>query len=494
MRAADGFANLHVVAMSPYKKLYSAIALVGVLVLGFVATSLISYFVAHESISSRISEEALPLTSDNIYSEIERDLLRSVLISSLMAHDTFLRDWTTGGEQNPERMVRYLKEIQQKYGTTTAFFVSEKTRRYYHSTGVLKRVKADDPQDAWYFRARRMNTDYEINVDKDTADPRRISIFVNYAVTDFSGSLIGVTGIGLSVDSVANLIENYQERYGREIYLVDREGRIKLHGAHFDGAQSLRQQPGMRDIATAILANPSHSASYVNADGRTVYVNSRLIPEFDWYLIVQQPESNAEKRILNTLLLNIGIALVVAALVGMIGWFSVRNYQVSLEQMASTDMLTGGTTRDIFAVVYAQVVKSARRNHSPVSVLAVDIDHFKRINDLYGHAAGDAVLRMVTDTFRLHLRENDTICRWGGDEFVILLADCGLDDAQQVGEKIRSAISGRTLRFGDAEIEITISVGATERRGEEELEALVTRADEAMYASKRQGRDQVNGV
>ena len=139
------------------KKLYSAIALAGVLVVGFITSSVISYFLAQDSVSDHIAEETLPLTSDNIYSEIEQDLLRSVLISSLMAHDTLLRDWTLDGEANPEKMVRYLKEIQQKYDTTTAFYVSEETRNYYHASGVLKQVSRDDEQDAWYFRARELH-------------------------------------------------------------------------------------------------------------------------------------------------------------------------------------------------------------------------------------------------------------------------------------------------------------------------------------------------
>lgn len=137
---------------------------------GFITTCFISYYVAHDSISSQIAETTLPLTSDNIYSEIQRDLLRPIFISSLMAQDTFVRDWTLAGEQDERAIIRYLKEIQKRYGTVTSFFVSDKTRKYYHSTGVLKKVSESDPQDAWYFRVQKMHDDYEVNVDTDTAD------------------------------------------------------------------------------------------------------------------------------------------------------------------------------------------------------------------------------------------------------------------------------------------------------------------------------------
>ena len=474
------------------KKLYSAIALAGVLVVGFIASSVISYFLAQDSVSDHIAEETLPLTSDNIYSEIEQDLLRSVLISSLMAHDTLLRDWTLDGEANPEKMVRYLKEIQQKYDTTTAFYVSEETRNYYHASGVLKQVSRDDEQDAWYFRARELHAPYEINVDTDTADLSRLTIFVNYRVTDYQDRLIGVTGIGLSVDSVASLIANYQTRYAREIYLTDREGRVTLRGPHFEGPDTLRERAGMSQIATTILANPSASVSYENDEGRRVYVNSRLIPEFNWYLIVQQAQSSAEARVLGALLLNIGVALAIAALVGAIGWFAVRNYQANLEQMAGTDALTGCTTRRVFEAIFDQVRKNALRNDAPLSLLAIDIDHFKQINDRYGHAAGDLVLYTLTDIFRSHLRDNDTLCRWGGDEFMILLGDCTLPNAIRVADAIRAAVASHTIRPADHAIACTISVGAAEYKPGEDLRALVARADLAMYTAKRDGRDQVS--
>src|SRR5690554_1447910 len=169
--------------------------LVGLLLVGFVATSLISYHVANDSIVRQLEEQMLPLTSDNIYSETQRDLLQPVVISSLMANDTFVHEWAREGEQDAQRMADYLAHISHKYEAITSFYVSEQTRRYYHASGILKEVSADDPADAWYFRSRDMRTRYEINVDSDTADPSRLSVFVNYRVLDETGRLIGVTGI-----------------------------------------------------------------------------------------------------------------------------------------------------------------------------------------------------------------------------------------------------------------------------------------------------------
>ena len=199
-----------------------------------------SYRVAHNSLREQIETNTLPLTSDNIYSEIQQDLLRPIFISSLMAHDTFVRDWALSDEQNPAPMTRYLKEIQDRFGTITSFYVSDKTGRYYHSSGVLKTVSQRDPADAWYFRVRDLTPgeEYEINIDTDTADRTKTNVFVNYRVYDFDKGLIGVTGVGLGVDKVKQLIEKYQQRYNRTVYFVDNNGEVTLHGSQFNGTDN----------------------------------------------------------------------------------------------------------------------------------------------------------------------------------------------------------------------------------------------------------------
>ena len=151
-----------------------------VLLSAFFLTSWSSYQVARHSLTEQIESNTLPLTSDNIYSEIQQDLLRPIFISSLMAHDTFVRDWALQDAKDPAPMVRYLKELQERFGTVTSFYVSEKTGRYYHSTGVLKTVSDKDPKDEWYFRVRDLpaGEDFEINIDTDTADRSKTTVFL----------------------------------------------------------------------------------------------------------------------------------------------------------------------------------------------------------------------------------------------------------------------------------------------------------------------------
>ena len=116
---------------------------------GFLATTLVSYYVSRDAIHQSTVTTELPLTSDNVYSEIQKDLVRPILISSMMARDTSLRDWVLGGEGDIDAMNRYLKEVKSDNGAVTRFFVSDVTQSYYSAVGgVLKTVDKYEPLDA----------------------------------------------------------------------------------------------------------------------------------------------------------------------------------------------------------------------------------------------------------------------------------------------------------------------------------------------------------
>ena len=161
--------------------------LVTLIIFGFFVTSLVSYKVAHDTLEEQINKDSLPLTSDNIYSEIQQDLIRPIFISSLMAQDTFVREWTLAGEQDPERIIRYLSEIQRQYQTISSFYISDRTGHYYHYTGILKQVSESNPNDAWFYRVKNSAPDknFEVSIDIDTANSQQTVVFVNYKVFDF---------------------------------------------------------------------------------------------------------------------------------------------------------------------------------------------------------------------------------------------------------------------------------------------------------------------
>ena len=201
-----------------------------ILSLGFIATSMVGYFVARDSLTQQISTDTLPLIGDNIYSEIQRDLLKPILISSLMANDTFLKDWITAGEESPTKIRKYLENIQSSYDTVTSFFISDKTLNYYHPSGILKTIDNNSAVDRWYFQAKEMSVSHQLNVDFDASADNSLTVFINYKVIDDKGDFLGITGVGLSLSKVQAIIEDYQQRYDSEIFFIDLKGEVTLRG------------------------------------------------------------------------------------------------------------------------------------------------------------------------------------------------------------------------------------------------------------------------
>ncbi len=456
---------------------------------GFLATSLAAYYVSRSSLRSQISKQELPLTSDNIYSEIQRDLLQPIFISSLMANDTFVRDWIIQGEKDELQMIRYLGEIQNKYNAFTSFFVSEHTRIYYQAKGILKRVNPKDERDRWYFRVRSMDSEYEINVDPDMANRDSMTIFINYRVLDYDQNFIGATGVGLRVTAVKDLIRKYQENYDRSIYFIDKKGQIVLHGENLpDTIKQISEIQGLASLSDKIL---SQQGNYFTCkrEGKTIHLNTRFIPEFDWYLLVEQTEEKATRQILHTLMINLGICAVITLIVLFLTNLTISSFQRRLEKMATIDKLTGVYNRQAFDIIIRQILKDIQRTEANLSVILFDIDHFKRVNDTHGHLAGDAVLQHIVTLTRRVLRDSDILCRWGGEEFLILLKDCGLDDAYAISEKIRETVRDTPAVYQDKKIVSTISFGLSQYRPSEEEDSLLSRVDTLLYKAKNKGRD-----
>jgi diguanylate cyclase (GGDEF)-like protein len=159
---------------------------------------------------------------------------------------------------------------------------------------------------------------------------------------------------------------------------------------------------------------------------------------------------------------------------------------------ASVDKLTGVSNRQaLLAELFSEVERSSRYNR-PFSVAFVDIDHFKQVNDTYGHGVGDIVLRGVAQTVRANLRATDVIGRYGGEEFLLLLAETSVDDAALLAEKIRALVQrARFAIEGNADLSVTVSIGIAGGQGQKlRVDELVRDADGAMYSAKSLGRNQ----
>lgn len=457
---------------------------------GFTATSLIGYQVSKQAIHDAIVSQDLPLTSSNIYSEIQKDLIRPVLISMTMAHDTFVRDWVLQGERDTDEMTRYLREVKTRHGAFSSFFVSDRSQRYYTGDGVLKRVSSFEPRDAWYYRVSGMSEDYEINVDPDLANRDLLTIFINHRVFDYDGNYLGATGIGLTVDAVRRLLDQYQARFNRKIYFVNTRGKTVEFGNQNGKGIDLRGVAGLGALLPDILAGKQGSWQYeAHGDNHILHVN--YLPELKWYLFVEQNESVALAGIRQTLYTNLAISLAVTLVVVLLIHFALRRYQGRIAEMASTDKLTGLLNRHAFTILVDKLISELRREPRPVALLMADIDHFKSINDNHGHLFGDAVLAQVARTLQAGLRASDLAVRWGGEEFLLVLKGCGPEEALRIAENLRATVAATVVRLSGKAVTASISVGIASFDPAELPSQAVDRADTALYKAKQGGRNRV---
>ncbi|MBT8101412.1 MAG: sensor domain-containing diguanylate cyclase [Gammaproteobacteria bacterium] len=186
---------------------------------------------------------------------------------------------------------------------------------------------------------------------------------------------------------------------------------------------------------------------------------------------------------------------------GVIASFCVENAvnRARLLRSGFTDVLTGWHNRRYLIVRLGEELARARRDGARLTCLMLDIDHFKRVNDNWGHAAGDSVLREIAQRIESQVRASDVAARYGGEEFVVLLPNTDADSALLLAERIRQAVSATPIDLQNGEsVTITASIGISEVRPAPEAEdlktvgdSLIARADVALYAAKSAGRDRV---
>lgn len=170
-----------------------------------------------------------------------------------------------------------------------------------------------------------------------------------------------------------------------------------------------------------------------------------------------------------------------------------RKTEEELLRLAATDPLTGAFNRREFTAIAAREALRANRYHHPLSILMFDLDHFKRLNDTYGHGAGDKALQRFTMICTNALRNVDVFGRWGGEEFVALLPETDIQGATVIGERLRRLTADNLLTYNDHKINFTVSIGIAEfKDGETTIDGVLGRADSAVYDAKKAGRDRIS--
>lgn len=206
------------------------------------------------------------------------------------------------------------------------------------------------------------------------------------------------------------------------------------------------------------------------------------------YLIAGDAAFGKASTFYTGILVPVLVAGPVSYLIARMAW-QLNVAHAELKKIAHIDELTGLTNRRSFFQSAESILENARAEQQPLSLLVIDADYFKQLNDTYGHATGDAALQFITEQLNASVRKADFVCRLGGEEFAILLPGLNEAEAAHLGKRILEKISSRPMFWDNKIIEMSVSCGIADSSVSYEMTALFKAADDALYAAKTSGRN-----
>lgn len=210
----------------------------------------------------------------------------------------------------------------------------------------------------------------------------------------------------------------------------------------------------------------------------------------DIWINQRSPQVFVDEKIL-LLIRNINLSLFLLAASG-VSFYYIRvlhSHQKILKKLASIDMHTGINNRYSLTVLAEKEISRSRRNEQPLSLLIIDIDLFKKVNDTYGHLCGDYIIKCVVDTIKSVLRTEDSVGRWGGEEFIVLLPNTDSQKVQYLAERLRLKVEKSLFTYEDKKISVTITLGGSTLGKNDTFNSLLSTADNALYKGKANGRN-----
>ena len=468
-------------------KKYNLLVWLGMLlVAGLLANSAVMLIMSRAMLMQQSEKNTLPLTGENINSTLQINFARALAMSSHMTDDAYLREWIAGDEQDSQSLIAHLKTNKQKDNSLAHFLVSEKDQKYVDSLGTVRSINQDDYRDAWYVKMRASKRPVEITIEPDLGSDNHPVVIVSYRLLDSEQQYIGAVGISMALNLYGGA--HADNVPSRSFYFVDRSGRIVLSDTNKTG--NVHQQEGLKLIAEDLLKVQQQAQSFTyNQGGADFVLNVRYIPELDWYLVVEDNATSVTEQAWPIAWASAAIGLVLTIAVLILAWSSIAHHQSRLRALASKDSMTGLMNRQSFTNSFQQAVLEMQRLQLPLSFILFDIDYLKKINESLGHATGDQIIMDIASLSRRSVRGSDLLCRWGGEQFAILLKRCELGQAYKVAEQLRLNVQNHAFSFDDREASVTISLGVAELTENETLDELFARVDEAVYLAKSEGRN-----
>ncbi|MDO6692847.1 sensor domain-containing diguanylate cyclase [Aliiglaciecola sp. 3_MG-2023] len=416
---------------------------------------------------------------------ISEEIIKPLYVAETIARASNLKSLMSNPVLDEVALKQTLQQLSEEF--RVGFFVAnENNRTQYNSDGST--LALDMNKVEWYFRA--MYTNQEIVGVLGNRDD--IRIYYDVKVHNDNGEFLGFIGLNKKLTTFLSAFDNFKKEFGYDFVFVDHNNNVVLSSDSnivADGKRilQLNQLPWYAPYITKYNDTQEHHNFLVEVAGEDFLIAQANFESLNWKMFLINPlkvrqTATTEDFVLQTAYISIAIFTAI-----LIIWLMGKSLQGEFARRHQIDPLTQLPNRAHLAWHYE---KFARLNKS-IAVIMVDLDHFKNINDTYGHSIGDKALCEVANLLKSLLRDIDIVARWGGEEFVILLPAADITIANHIADRARKVIAKHIFTANNKVVQITASLGVSADTGKSNLMQLINNADAALYKAKKSGRNKV---
>ena len=449
------------------------------------------YFAISDLVGSQSQQHQQSVSP--IFGLIESELVEPLHIATTLDKIGVYSEYFEQEQPNEAMLVAQLKDYSERFDLE--FYVAhEKSRKQYNSDGrVFDLIEGNV---IWYFALKEVN-DYPVQAVLGKRED--VHLYIDVRQYDGQGEFTGFVGIGKSLNDFIASFERFKSEYGHEFVFVNRNNEIVLSSdasllpsstevsTDVIGVKSISDLPWYKGFAEATKdqVEPSLVVSSPKGD---LLVSQLRIESLNWSIYLITPLSERQQEVSKSFALYIGLGLLFLFILYRVMHRAVDYYADKLSRKFNYDPLTSLANRRYAHLFFTR----HRKKYRATAVIMIDLDHFKQVNDNYGHNTGDIVLQSVADLLVKTVRPGDLVVRWGGEEFVIILPNIEPNEAQEIGEQCRKGIEENKINVASSFINTTASIGISYSRDfSDNLTLMVEWADRAMYQAKQEGKNQV---
>ncbi|MFC3122623.1 diguanylate cyclase [Agaribacter flavus] len=429
-----------------------------------------------------------------VFALIENELTEPLHIAKTLAEIGVYDEYFQSQTPDEEKLVPQLKSYQDTFGLQF-YLAHENSRKQFNSDGrVFDLIEGEI---VWYF-ALKDETDSEIQAVLGQRED--VHLFIDVRQYDDAGNFIGFAGVGKSLSDFLRSFEEFRSEYGHEFVFVNNRQEIVLSSIpELSPAQALHEDDDIGiKLETEMYwyeefieksADALEPSAVVEAEDGDLLISRLNLENLNWSLYILTPLNSRQQEVNQSFAIYVALGMILVLFVYKILYRIIDAYIDRVSCNMNQDPLTGLANRKYGRHFFNRM----RKRNRQIAVVVTDLDHFKRINDTYGHMAGDHVLKEVSESFASVLDKKDLAVRWGGEEFAFILPDTDGEEAKDIAEAARLAIERLDIAVDSStKIKITASFGIyASRQYADTLDVMIERADRAMYKAKADGKNKV---